>query len=666
MKTLRVVASAMLMAVVVACNKTDDITEEKLKEIEEEQEQGSSSNQEGNSSSDDDSDGNKTVGEEVVAPSDGDNIANQSFTKIVKITWNGASAVVENLPDNVFVTDNTSGKVVLTSTADKDVCYQLCGEGTGSFKLYSDKMYKVSLNGVKLASADGPALNLQSHKRAFIFTESGTTSTLSDASTYASSEEDQKAAIFAEGQLVFCGNGVLNVAGNHKHAICSDDYVIGMGGTVNVTKAASDAVHTNSYIIITDGSWTTKSVGEGLQAEEGNVCISGGTVDLTTSGDKGHGISTAGNFRQTGGTLVASTSGAGSKCIKSDGQVNISGGTFTLTTSGGVYKESSSEVSTSACINCDGNLCITAGKFSMKSSGQAGKGINVDGTSVYGTEDGNGPEMTIVTTGSAYGTSNSPQFGWGGNTSSSSSNAKAIKSDGLLTINGGKFNITTSSDGAEGIESKTNLTINGGEIIIQAYDDAINASGVITMNGGYVYAYATNNDAIDSNYGKNGAIVVNGGVMIAHGASSPEEGLDADSNSYLKFNGGAVFTSGGQQMNSSSPTCTVPVVYIAGSSMSKGYFTVTDANGNVVMSVYVPRAMSQNYSFVSSAGIKSGSTYKYGVLSSAPSNYTSSWGTYYYEGGTVSSTLGSSFTASSGYSTVGSTSSSGGGFPGRW
>ncbi len=623
MKAFRVAASVMLMAIIVSCNKTDDITENKLREIEEEQETTSSSSS--------DSDGNKNVGEEVVAPSDGDNIANQSFTKVVKIKWSGASAVVENLPDNVFVTDNASGKVVLTSNADKDVCYELSGEGTGSLKLYSDKLYKVSLNGVKLTSSDGPVLNLQSHKRAFIYTEGGTTNTLSDASTYASSEEDQKGAIFAEGQLVFCGNGVLNVAGNYKHAICSDDYVIGMGGTVNVTKAASDAVHTNSYIIITDGSWTTKSVGEGLQAEEGNVCITGGKVDVSTTGDKGHGISTAGNFRQTGGTLVASASGAGSKCIKSDGQVNISGGTF-----------------------------------SMKSSGQAGKGINVDGTSVYGTEDGSGPEMTIVTTGSAYGASNSSQFGWGGNTSSSSSNSKAIKSDGLLTINGGKFNITTSSDGAEGIESKTNLTINGGEIIIQAYDDAINASGVITMNGGYVYAYATNNDAIDSNYGKNGAIVMNGGVMIAHGASSPEEGLDADSNSYLKFNGGAVFTSGGQQMNSSSPTCTVPVVYIAGSSMSKGYFTVTDANGNVVMSVYVPRAMSQNYSFVSSAGIKSGSTYKYGILSTAPSNYTSNWGTYYYEGGTVSSTLGSSFTASSGYSTVGSSSSSGGGFPGRW
>lgn len=658
MKAFRVVASAMLMAIVVACNKTDDITEDRLKEIEEEQETTSSSSS--------DSDGNKNVGEEVVAPSDGDNIANQSFTKVVKITWSGASAVVENLPDNVFVTDNASGKVVLTSNADSDVCYELSGEGTGSLKLYSDKLYKVSLNGVKLTSSDGPALNLQSHKRAFIYTEGGTTNTLSDASTYVSSEEDQKGAIFAEGQLVFCGNGVLNIAGNYKHAICSDDYVIGMGGTVNVTKAASDAVHTNSYIIITDGSWTTKSVGEGLQAEEGNVCITGGKVDVSTTGDKGHGISTAGNFRQTGGTLVASASGAGSKCIKSDGQVNISGGTFMLTTSGGVYKESSSEVSTAACINCDGNLNISGGTFSMKSSGQAGKGINVDGTSVYGTEDGSGPEMTIVTTGSAYGTSNSSQFGWGGNTSSSSSNSKAIKSDGLLTINGGKFNITTSSDGAEGIESKTNLTINGGEIYVQAYDDAINASGVITMNGGYVYAYATNNDAIDSNYGKSGAIVVNGGVMIAHGASSPEEGLDADSNSYLKFNGGAVFTSGGQQMNSSSPTCTVPVVYLAGSSMSKGYFTVTDANGNVVMSVYVPRAMSQNYSFVSSSGIKSGSTYKYGILSTAPSNYTSSWGTYYYEGGTVSSTLGSSFTASSGYSTTGSTSSSSGGIPGRW
>ena len=87
MKTIGIVTSVMLMAIIVSCNKTDDITENKLREIEEEQETTSSSSS--------DSDGNKNVGEEVVAPSDGDNIANQSFTKVVKITWSGASAVVE-------------------------------------------------------------------------------------------------------------------------------------------------------------------------------------------------------------------------------------------------------------------------------------------------------------------------------------------------------------------------------------------------------------------------------------------------------------------------------------------------------------------------------------------------------------------------------------------
>ncbi|MCR5003401.1 MAG: hypothetical protein K5984_03445, partial [Bacteroidales bacterium] len=157
---------------------------------------------------------------------------------------------------------------------------------------------------------------------------------------------------------------------------------------------------------------------------------------------------------------------------------------------------------------------------------------------------------------------------------------------------------------------------------------------------------------------------VNGGVVIAHGASSPEEGIDADNLSYLTFNGGVIFSSGGaMQQGSSGPRCKQSCEYISGS-LSKGYFTVTDASKNVIMSVYVPRAMSQNYSYVSSPDLTKGSTYYYGTQSSAPSNPTDNFSTYYYAGGTVSSLPSSSFSATGGYATVGS--SSGGSYgPGR-
>lgn len=651
MRNKLILAGLFYAVLSVGCTTDDGLTD-----ADDTSSSGSSSS---SSSSSGSSSSSTTVGEEVTTPSADDYLGKYTTASTMKIVWSGSTATVSSVPDSVTVTSNSSGNVVLTSTTSRFIRYQVSGSGSGSLKIYSDHLYEISMNGLTLTSSSGPAFNLQSHKRAFIVPESGTTNTLTDSSTYPTSTEDQKGTLFAEGQLIFAGSGTLNVKGNYKHAICSDDYIVGMSGTVNVTGAAADAIHTNSYVILQDGTWTLASVEEGVQVEAGNACINGGSLTSVTTGEKAHTISTAGNFRQTAGTLTSTVSGAGSKCIKTDGDVNIAGGTFKLTTTGGVYVESTTDVSSACGINCDGNLNITGGTFTMTSSGQAGKCISVDGTAIFGNSTG-GPNITATTSGSAYGTSNGGGGFGGSSSSSNSSKAKAIKSEGALTINDGVFTIKTSTSEAEGIESKTSITINGGKVVATTYDDAINSSGMITVNGGYVYAYASNNDAIDSNYGKSGAITINGGVVIAHGTSSPEEGLDADSPSYLTIKGGTVFTSGGNQGGSGSPSCSQPVVLI-GMSLSAGYFTVADSNGTVIFACKVPRSMSADYSYVTSSSFKSGSTYKYGVSSSAPSSYTSNWDSYYYAGGSSSVSSWSSFTCGSGYSSTGS-SSSGGGF----
>jgi len=91
--------------------------------------------------------------------------------------------------------------------------------------------------------------------------------------------------------------------------------------------------------------------------------------------------------------------------------------------------------------------------------------------------------------------------------------------------------------------------------------------------------------------------------------------------------------------------------YLSNTSISAGYFAVTNASGSVIMECYVPRSMSQNYSYIVSDKMSSGTTYYYGTTSSAPSSASDSWTTsysygYYYYGGTISKPSGS-FTASS-------------------
>ena len=76
--------------------------------------------------------------------------------------------------------------------------------------------------------------------------------------------------------------------------------------------------------------------------------------------------------------------------------------------------------------------------------------------------------------------------------------------------------------GAEGLESKGTMTINGGYIEANAYDDALNCASHMYLKGGYIYAVATANDAIDSN----GNMYISGGKILCCGS---EMGFDANS-----------------------------------------------------------------------------------------------------------------------------------------
>ena len=258
----------------------------------------------------------------------------------------------------------------------------------------------------------------------------------------------------------------------------------------------------------------------------------------------------SGNVYIESGTIKISTSAIAAKGIKADGDLIISGGTIDITTSGkGKWDSTDKETKAASCLNSDANTTISGGTLTLKSAGSGGKGINCDGRLTI-----SGGTITIATTGGLYyNNGSSENTNYTGNTdnvnSSYYSSPKGIKVDGAITISGGNTNVSTSGRNGEGIESKSTITISNGQVTVNAYDDAINSAGDLTVTGGYVYARATNNDGMDSN----GNTYIKGGLCYAVGANSPEVAFDANSEQQKKLyvQGGTIIAVGGLESGAS-------------------------------------------------------------------------------------------------------------------
>ena len=265
------------------------------------------------------------------------------ITTQVLISYNGNSISTTNpLAGNGVSISNTGGNVVVTSTV-AGVEYILSGTtSNGSFKIYSDFEFKLTLNGATITSTFGPAINFQSSKRVFVNLVDGKTSTLTDSSNYPdplTATEDTKGCCFSEGQLIFMGNGNLRVNAKAKHAIASDDYIRVISGNL-VLEAMSDGLKSNDWIIIDNGYVSINAKDDGIQSDKGHIIINGGTVEVTST-DEGIAASydplVTGDYTIkpyitiNGGNISITTNGLKSDGMKTEGKITLNGGTAIIT-----------------------------------------------------------------------------------------------------------------------------------------------------------------------------------------------------------------------------------------------------------------------------------------------------------------------------------------------
>jgi trimeric autotransporter adhesin len=486
----------------------------------------------------------------------------------VVIVYSGTTASVNNAYEGAGVSVAVSGadvKVTSTNTT-KEIVYLLSGTTSkGSFKIYSEFKYNISMKNVNITNTNGPAINIQSSKKATIKVLAGTTNTLTDGTIYTTSTEDQKGTFFSEGQLLFGGTGTLNITGNTKHALVADDYISISEATINIKGAVSDGIHAKDYFAMESGKVSIVSSGDGITASDGYVTLNGGTItvncvddgiaatytgtdtkitpyvlikggviNVTTTGEKGNAIKSESYTTISSGTdvITLAVSGRGSKGIKTTGDFTLNTGTVKITTSGAAYYlAADADVTAPAGINCDKNLAIKGGNLTISSTGIGGKGITVDGTATV-----SGGMTNITVTGATFTFS-----------STLTSEGKGFKSDGAFVMNGGEINISASDDG---IKSNKSITVNDGTInVTKSYEGM--ESIIINIAGGVTNLTATN-DGINTSYGTvvggteandNSQINVSGGVLITTGSDA------ADSNGNITISGGIVISNGNEDFD---------------------------------------------------------------------------------------------------------------------
>ena len=382
------------------------------------------------------------------------------FKNIVRITWDGSSVSCSQSNDDGDIVVTTSGADV-TVNASKKAQYILSGNSSdGSFKIYSDKKFQLTLDGLTLTNPTGAAINSQTKKRMYLVVADGSVNTLGDGSSYTASVpvlddegnatgeyEDEKGVVFSEGQIILSGAGKLSINAVGKNGLVSDQYLRIRPLTrltVSASSTASNALKADSVLIMGGviNLGTASADGKGIQSET-DVIISGGRTTVITTGSGDASTGGGGGMMPGGGgpgwrtRASSSSSGNAPKGIKAGARIRVTGGTLRVRCDG-----SSGEGIESKYSGSDAAILVSGGE--VLSYAKQDDAVNAAG-------------MILVTGGTlaAYATGNDAVDSNYGRT-------------GAVTVTGGTLiGISSAGSPEEGIDcdNMSYITVRGGTLI---------------------------------------------------------------------------------------------------------------------------------------------------------------------------------------------------------
>jgi len=283
--------------------------------------------------------------EEIVENSDdyASNVGTITLGDSIKVTGQGVSV------NGTTITITQGGDFTVEGTLTDGMIY-----------INTTQKVKLRLNNASITNSSGPAIFAEQSEKLLITLVENSTNYLEDGSSYT---VDAKATIFSNDDIEIKGSGRLEVVGNYKHGICSDDDLViengkivitaftdGLhandtiqiiGGTLDIT-AKSDAIESENEVIIDDGFLTINADDDGIHAavlltinggkidiessyegleSKDQLVINGGTLLINSSDDA---INTGVDLFVNGGSIYATCDGDG---IDSNGNITINGGT---------------------------------------------------------------------------------------------------------------------------------------------------------------------------------------------------------------------------------------------------------------------------------------------------------------------------------------------------
>lgn len=551
-----------------------------------------------------------------------------------KITLSGDSASVSGSGAVV------EGSTVTISAAGTYIVSGNLTDGSITVTTSEDDKVQIVLNGVKIASSSGPAIDIQSADKCFITLAEGTQNSLSDGSAFTS--EDANACIYATCDLTINGSGSLDVSGNYRHGVFSKDDLVVYGGSINVS-AVEDGLNGKDSVKIGAGDISIDSGADGVKSskstnpEKGFVYVSGGSLSIDAEDD---GIQAKTYLCIADGSIEID---ATDDALHSDLEGALNGGSTSVRSGDDAF-------------HCETKLEVNDGSFVAEecNEGYEAEWVVVNGsdTNICALDDAmnaSAADLSDDSESSDADTSTSAPSGEPGANAAqpdgsigapdgSSANADSNEQQNTAPQDAGRQDGATppelpSDDGAQGGqagEAPSDLgqapDVQGGmERGGQAPGGQGGAPGVsdsnclIQINGGKV-VLDSQGDGVDSN----GNVEINGGTLLVNGPSSDGDGA-FDYDGEATISGGTVLMAGAVGMAQSFTSGTQAFALVQASGSAGNVIEATDADGNVIATLTATRAF--GCVLVSGAGVSDGDTITVSVDGAATMATASTTGT---------------------------------------